>query len=90
MVAVVLLTTLLTPLALRAAFHLKSQQDIEEGVEDPEAKVTSIGNPAPFASGHGATRERWSARPIQLRIMTPPATGLLAFEANDAASDLKS
>jgi Kef-type K+ transport system membrane component KefB len=31
MVAVVLLTTLLTPIALRGAFQLKSRQDIEEG-----------------------------------------------------------
>src|SRR5947207_457644 len=33
MVAVVLLTTLLTPLALRAAFNLKSDQDFEDGLE---------------------------------------------------------
>src|SRR6266404_6152279 len=33
MVAVVLLTTLLTPLALRATFNLKSDQDYEEGLE---------------------------------------------------------
>jgi Kef-type K+ transport system membrane component KefB len=36
MVAVVLLTTLLTPIALRGAFHLKSRQDIEEGLESPD------------------------------------------------------
>ena len=35
MVAVVLLTTLLTPVALRGAFHLKSPQDVEEGVLAP-------------------------------------------------------
>jgi Kef-type K+ transport system membrane component KefB len=32
MVAVVLLTTLLTPVALRGAFQLKSSQDLQEGV----------------------------------------------------------
>ena len=32
MVAVVLLTTLLTPVALRGAFHLRSQQDLAEGL----------------------------------------------------------
>ncbi len=32
LVAVVLLTTLLTPVALRGAFQLKSPQDVEEGV----------------------------------------------------------
>jgi Kef-type K+ transport system membrane component KefB len=35
MVAVVLLTTLLTPVALRGAFHLKSPQDLEEGLLVP-------------------------------------------------------
>ena len=35
MVAVVLLTTLLTPIALRGAFQLKSEQDIEEGLRSP-------------------------------------------------------
>ena len=34
MVAVVLLTTLLTPIGLRAAFHLKSRQDIEDDLEN--------------------------------------------------------
>jgi hypothetical protein len=32
MVAVVLLTTLLTPLLLRAAYQLKSRQDMEDGL----------------------------------------------------------
>lgn len=36
MVAVVLLTTLLTPVALRGAYHLKSPQDFEEGLADSE------------------------------------------------------
>jgi Kef-type K+ transport system membrane component KefB len=35
MVAVVLLTTLLTPVALRGAFQLKSPQDLEEGLLAP-------------------------------------------------------
>jgi Kef-type K+ transport system membrane component KefB len=38
MVAVVLLTTILTPIALRGAFQLKSPQDLEEGRVDPKAK----------------------------------------------------
>ncbi len=33
MVAVVLLTTLLTPIALRGAFYLKSEQDLEDGLK---------------------------------------------------------
>jgi len=38
MVAVVLLTTLLTPVALRAAYQLKSSQDLEEGLADSGPK----------------------------------------------------
>jgi Kef-type K+ transport system membrane component KefB len=41
MVAVVLLTTLLTPIALRGAFHLKSVQDLEEGLRSPDTKATA-------------------------------------------------
>jgi Na+:H+ antiporter len=44
MVAVVLLTTLLTPIALRGAFHLKSRQDIEEGLESTNSDPTSASN----------------------------------------------
>jgi hypothetical protein len=35
MVAVVLLTTLLTPISLRVAFHLKSRQDVEDELRGP-------------------------------------------------------
>lgn len=41
MVAVVLLTTLLTPIALRGAFHLKSVQDFEEGLVSPDTEATA-------------------------------------------------
>jgi Kef-type K+ transport system membrane component KefB len=44
MVAVVLLTTLLTPIALRGAFHLKSRQDIEEGLESSDSNQNSASN----------------------------------------------
>jgi Kef-type K+ transport system membrane component KefB len=44
MVAVVLLTTLLTPIALRGAFHLKSRQDIEEGLESTDSNQNSASN----------------------------------------------
>ncbi|HEY6903534.1 MAG TPA: cation:proton antiporter [Candidatus Acidoferrales bacterium] len=44
MVAVVLLTTLLTPIALRGAFHLKSRQDIEEGLESTDSNQSSASN----------------------------------------------
>ena len=57
MVTVVLLTTLLTPLALRGAFDLKSQQDFEEGVEDPKPKISAMSEHASFPVGRGATQE---------------------------------
>jgi Kef-type K+ transport system membrane component KefB len=41
MVAVVLLTTLMTPIALRGAYHLKSAQDTEEGLNTPEPDDTA-------------------------------------------------
>lgn len=44
MVGVVLLTTLLTPIALRGAFHLKSRQDIEEGLESMDSNKNSASN----------------------------------------------
>ncbi len=39
MVAVVLLTTVLTPIALRAAFHLKTQEEIEEELREAIRKA---------------------------------------------------
>ncbi|MBZ5687431.1 MAG: cation:proton antiporter [Acidobacteriia bacterium] len=44
MVAVVLLTTLLTPLALRGTYQLKSRQDAEEGLYDREVRKLDEGN----------------------------------------------
>jgi hypothetical protein len=38
------LTTLLTPIALRGAFHLKSRQDIEEGLESTDSNQNSASN----------------------------------------------
>lgn len=43
MVAMVLLTTLLTPIALRGTYQLKSRQDAEEGLYEPPAAVALEG-----------------------------------------------
>ena len=85
MVAVVLLTTLLTPIALRGAFDLKSRQDIEEGIEDPMPKIPAISGQA--SASLGASRPEAVSPPGQssFSVMTPSGTSLLAFEANDAA-----
>ncbi len=45
MVAVVLLTTLLTPLALRGAYNLKSPQDIEEGLNTAGPVLMTVNEP---------------------------------------------
>jgi hypothetical protein len=42
MVAVVLLTTLLTPVVLRGAFQLRSVQDLEEGLREPEPNEAAV------------------------------------------------
>ena len=65
MVAVVLLTTLLTPLALRSAYDLQSPQDLEEELKlaavseavsesrpsRQKGAKDSIGEPAQFSMG---------------------------------------
>src|SRR2546428_2083689 len=51
MVAVVLLTTLLTPLVLRGAFHLSSRQDIEEGLtKGAPAQIAVVRQPISLPS----------------------------------------
>jgi len=45
MVAVVLLTTLLTPLALRSAYNLKSRQDIAEGLNSAGPVLMVVNEP---------------------------------------------
>ncbi|HXJ87913.1 MAG TPA: cation:proton antiporter [Candidatus Binatia bacterium] len=53
MVAVVLLTTLLTPLALRGTYQLKSRQDAEQGLYDHE--VPALDEPNPLLADHAST-----------------------------------
>ncbi|MBZ5693931.1 MAG: cation:proton antiporter [Acidobacteriia bacterium] len=89
MVAVVLLTTILTPIALRGAFQLKSEQDIEEGLLSPEPNVADVSGSASFSAG---AEPRGSSAPpdrSSFMVTTPPVTSLLALNANDAASELK-
>ena len=88
MVAVVLLTTLVTPLALRGAFQLQSQQDIEEGLMEIGPDGSSSGDPAslPDSESHSADSRPGDA---SFRILTPGKTGLLAFDENTSARGLK-
>jgi Kef-type K+ transport system membrane component KefB len=70
MVAVVLLTTLLTPLALRSTYNLQSPQDLEEalkikalseavsesGLSQQKGSSDSLGEPAQFSMGANASQ----------------------------------
>jgi Kef-type K+ transport system membrane component KefB len=87
MVAVVLLTTLMTPIALRGAYGLKSRQDIEEGLADPGRSGTS-----------GEVSLMVNVEPDSIKaprgdssfkVAATPSRASLAFIATDAAADLK-
>lgn len=74
MVAVVLLTTLLTPIALRGTFNLKSQQDIEEGLAKPTVHIES-GNENIFVTTQtdAASVDPHPDKP-NFRVAIPPGT----------------
>jgi len=89
MVAVVLLTTLLTPVALRGAFQLNSVQDLEEGLQDtePEEVVVHKEGSSPESS---AEREGFADEPPEeanLRMGLGHSASLLALSSGEAASD---
>lgn len=65
MVAVVLLTTLLTPLALRGAYHLKSEQDAEEELGIPEPVFVSAGE---SESSRSKGMEKALKEPLSSRV----------------------
>ena len=78
MVAVVLLTTLLTPLGLRAAFHLKSDQDIQEGlipVSSPDSPSHERAGPSP-ARDAKAFKDVTANEPM-LRVSLGPGQDVL-------------
>lgn len=86
MVTVVLLTTLLTPLALRVAFGLTSPQDLEVRL----AEIDTAAANAPISTPKGA-EERGGGPTDQIssRAITPGGANVLAWTPEDAASDLK-
>ena len=88
MVAVVLLTTLVTPLALRGAFQLRSEQDFEEGLLELDPLIGSASEHAPFPPP--------AARPADappddasFSMLTTSKTSLLAFGGSDNAQEMK-
>lgn len=88
MVAVVLLTTLVTPLALRGAFQLRSPQDIEEGLV-LETGVT-VDDTAPFPAPAPERRSADSPHnDASFKVLTSSKTDLLAFSGDDGTQKLK-
>jgi Kef-type K+ transport system membrane component KefB len=90
MVAVVLLTTLLTPIALRGAFHLKSSQDVEEGLEtlDP-TQGAATAQEIPLSAGSEPSGIDSPPDEPSFRVGIPREPRSLAFSGNEAASDLE-
>ena len=83
MVTVVLITTIITPIALRAAYQLKSPQDIEEGLEDPLMSSPSASE-SPLSTDadsqdHPANESTFKAASLSSSVMN--------FAAAEAASE---
>jgi len=86
MVAVVLLTTLLTPLALRGAFQLQSPQDLEEGLLDPILEPVSVAESPSFSSSE--TRGTDSLRnDASFSTLTSTQSNLLALGTTDSSQE---
>jgi len=91
MVTVVLLTTLLTPLALRATFGLHSPQDIAEGLEDTGAasKVRAIDERPPLARSAESGESESHREHSSFMSATPQDASIVTLRAGDATSDFK-
>jgi Kef-type K+ transport system membrane component KefB len=82
MVAVVLLTTLLTPLALRAAFNLKSDEDFEDGPQlDGSLMFATPEVPVEAASSEKSTDK--VSEETSYRISVECTKHTLAFPENE-------
>jgi Kef-type K+ transport system membrane component KefB len=87
MVAVVLLTTLLTPLALRATFNLKSEQDIEDDAEMDGTLMVATTPGIPAATAVGVESEGGSSRDASFRIALRRTAKSLAFSESEPISE---
>jgi Na+:H+ antiporter len=83
MVAVVLLTTLLTPLALRGAFHLKSDEDLAETAEAPEEDVAATGEVEAPPEAATEPDRALDEPPAEARMGLEYGASLLAFSESD-------
>jgi Kef-type K+ transport system membrane component KefB len=90
MVAVVLLTTLLTPIALRGAFSLRSRQDIEEGLTSGDSGSIDASHPKDvMITDIEVTPPDPSSDQLNLRVAIPRASTLMAFSRRDNSSGLE-
>jgi len=88
MVTVVLLTTLLTPVALRGAFQLKSVQDLEEGLREPEPEEAAVqgGSSAESSTEQdGLAEEPPEEASLKMDLVHSPS--LLSLRGGEVASD---
>jgi hypothetical protein len=86
MVAVVLLTTLLTPLALRATFNLKSDEDFEDGLEVDGSLMVATPEISLEAATEAATSEQSAdevSEETSYRISVERAKNSLAFSESE-------
>jgi Kef-type K+ transport system membrane component KefB len=89
MVAVVLLTTILTPVLLRGAFHLTSRQDIEEGLASvtPEQR-DALRREISFSAGAGPESVDGPPDQPALRVRTSSGTEPVSL-GSEALSNLE-
>jgi Na+:H+ antiporter len=87
MVGVVLFTTLLTPVALRGTYQLKSPQDFEEGLADSGPNRASTDSISMSVNAEPASVDS-SPEDSSLSVAVAPSKPLLAFKRADAAADL--
>jgi Kef-type K+ transport system membrane component KefB len=89
MVAVVLMTTILTPLLLRSAFRLTSPQDLAEGlITVAPAQTDGLGHEISFPAGAGAERIEGPPDQPVLRVRTGGGTDLVSL-SREAVSNLE-
>jgi len=90
MVSMVLLTTILTPIALRGAFHLTSPQDLEEGLIEPEddnSNVAEFNRQLSVAADQEESEDL--TREANQRAGLQHSSSFLAFEGSEATSDME-
>jgi hypothetical protein len=89
MVAVVLLTTLITPIALRSAFNMNSKEDSEDARELVASSSVSVSSPelpvAPAADDPQPAQDL--SKGASFRTGLGHQEGLLNFSQTEVASD---